>query len=143
MFNQISDIMKKVIMLTIAMVLFAVPVFSQNVNPPADLITFFIGLNLFLGSWVGVAVSLPVLSAIVIGILKATGKGLKYLLTVLVAVALVLGAYFLPFGYLNEAAWWLIPLNVAGLILVEVVGFSIPFIKGVLEAIQEKFTPVD
>jgi len=129
-------------MIAIAMVLFAVPVLSQ-VDPPTDVINFFMGLQIFLGSFWGVAVSVPVLTAIVIGVVKAENKVLKYVLTGVVTIALVVAAYLLPFGYLNGAPVWHIPLTVVGLLLVEIAGFSIPFVKTVLEAIQDKFTKPD
>jgi len=132
--------MKKRMLFVIGLlVLLIAPVLSQ-VDAPTDVLGFLIGLQVFLGSFGGVAVSIPVLSAIVIGLVKAEGKVFKYVLTGLVSLALVLAAYFLPFGYLNEAPVWLVPLNTVGLLLISVIGFSIPFVKSVLEAIQEKFT---
>jgi len=133
--------MKKFLFIAIALLMVGVGLFAQEVQPPTDLINFFMGLQIFLGSFVGVAVSLPVLTAIVIGALKIEDKVLKYIMTALVAVVLVLASFFLPFGYLNGAVWWFVPLHVAGLMLIEVIGFSIPFIKTVLEAIEDKFKP--
>jgi len=133
--------MKKRMLLLIGfLALMIVPVLSRDVEPPTDILGFLIGLQVFLGSFGGVAVSVPVLAAIIIGLVKAEGKVFKYVLTGLVSLALVLAAYFLPFGYLNEAPIWFVPLHTVGLLLIAVVGFAIPFVKSILEAIQDKFT---
>ena len=135
--------MKKVVFLMFALLaVFIAPVFSQ-VEAPADIFQWVGALPLYLGSFWGVAVSLPFLTAIVIGLTNSTdrGKAVKYVITGVVTLALLLLAYFLSFGYLHGSYWWWIAVNFVGLMVIEILGYSVPMIKAVLDAIAEKFNP--
>ena len=77
----------------------------------------------------------------VLGGLNVQGKFLKYLLTVLAVTAIVAAAYLLSFGYLYGAEWWVIPLNVGFLMLIQIGMFSFSFIEDLQDTIYEKFNP--
>jgi hypothetical protein len=77
----------------------------------------------------------------VLGGLNVQTKFLKYLFTVLSVGLIVLLAWVLSFGFLYGAEWWVIPLNIAFLMLIQVGMFSIPFIEDLQEYIYEKFNP--
>ena len=114
---------------------------GEEIVPPGGLIDFVSRLQELLGSFGGVALSLPVLAAIVVGFLNLEGKALKYFFTGLIALTLVLMAFFLSFGYLYGAAWWFIPVNWVVLMVGAILGYAIPFLKTILDAIADKFNP--
>jgi hypothetical protein len=134
--------MKRLFVL-IPMLLFGLVLFAQEPEPPTDVFQWFGAAKVYLGSFWGVAVSLPFWAAIFIGLFNQVeaSKVVKYLLTGVVALILLLLAYFLPFGYLKEAYWWWIIPNFVGLMVIEILAYSIPMIKAVLDAIAEKFNP--
>jgi peptidoglycan/LPS O-acetylase OafA/YrhL len=77
----------------------------------------------------------------VLGALNVQGKFLKYLVMVLAVTAIVLAGYFFEFGYLFGAEWWVIPLNLASLVLIQIGYFSFPFIEDLQDKIYDKFNP--
>ncbi len=135
--------MKKLFVLFSMLFIGLVCLFAQEPVPPDSIFEWVGALPTYLGSFWGVAVSLPFLAAIFIGLFNMTdaGKVAKYVLTGAVTLALLLAAFFLPFGYLHGAFWWWIILNFVGLMVIEILGYSVPMIKAVLDAIAEKFNP--
>lgn len=130
--------MKKLFVLFVA--LFALlPLFGQEVEPPETVLDFLSNVQAFLGSFWGVTAAVTFFSAVFIGLLKVEKKLWKYLLTAGTSIVFVLLSTFLSFGYLFGALWWIVALNFAGVLLVEIAGFSVPFIKTILEAIEQKF----
>jgi len=115
--------------------------FAQPIEPPGDIIEWIGALPVYLGSWPGVAISFPFLVAFVLGILNQTEakKFVKYLITGAVGLILLVKAYLFDFGYLNGAYWWWIPINLVGLMLTEVVAYSL--IGGALDALADKLNP--
>ncbi len=134
--------MKRLLLLIPMFFVSLVCLFAQ-VDPPGDIFEWVGALPTYLGSFWGVAISLPFLVAIFIGLFNMTdaGKAAKYVFTGVVTLVLLLAAFFLPFGYLHGAFWWWIILNFVGLMVIEILGYSIPMIKAVLDAIAEKFNP--
>ena len=137
--------MKKRVLLFIGMlVLLTAPLLAQvdELPPTPGSIWEAIGQFTYLiGSFPGMVVLMFFLVPFVLGGLNVTGKFLKYLFTVLVILALTLAAFFLGFGYLHEAEWWTIPVNVGLLALIQIGGFAFPVVKDWQDKIYEKFNP--
>ncbi len=135
--------MKKYLFL-LTILLFPLVLLAQGEDPvpePGSIFEWFGALPLYLGSWAGVLVSLPFLVAIVIGFLNQNDAGnwTKYLITAVVAALLTLAAKLMSFGYLFTAEWWFVPLNWAGLVLTEILGYAL--FKDALDRVAEKFNP--
>lgn len=132
--------MKKLFLVFVAM--FALlPLFGQEVPIPGSIFEWFGALPVYLGSWAGLLVSLPFLVAMILGFLNMVDalKWKKYLVTGIIAAVLVLAAKLVSFGYLFEADWWFVPLNWAGLVLTEILGYAL--FKDALDKVAEKFNP--
>lgn len=114
---------------------------AQDIPPPETIVEWIGALPIYLGSWPGVAVSFIPLVSIVLGVLNLTeaSKTVKYLMTGAVGVVLLLLAFFTPFGYLNGAYWWWIPVNWVGLMLLQVLGYAL--IGDLLDKVADKFNP--
>ena len=134
--------MKRYLFLIVALLFMTVgALFAQDVEPPTDIMQWFGSLPTYLGSWQGVAVSFPFLTAFILGFLNLNEvkKAVKYLVTGGVGVILLLLAKFLSFGYLHEALWWWIPINFVGLMLTEIMAYAV--IGNLLDAIAAKVNP--
>jgi len=140
MFNQNRSIMKRLIVLMFLMVVGTIGLFAQ-IEPPEDIIEWIGALPVYLGSWPGVAISFPFLVAFVLGITNQVDakKVVKYLITGAVGIVLLLLAFFLDFGYLHGAYWWWIPVNFVGLMLTEILSYTL--IGSLLDAFAEKVNP--
>ena len=114
---------------------------AQDIPPPETIVEWIGALPIYLGSWAGVAVSFIPLVAIVLGglNLNEASKTVKYLITGAVGVLVLVIAYFVPFGYLNGAYWWWIPVNWVGLMLLQILGYAL--IGDLLDKVAEKFNP--
>jgi hypothetical protein len=135
--------MKRLFVL-IPLLLFGLALFAQvdDLPPTPGSIWEAIGqFSYLVGSFPGVVVLMFFFVPFVLGGLNIQGKFFKYLLTVLVVTVLVLGAYFFSFGYLHGAHWWVIPVNVGLLLLIQIGGFAFPFIKDIQDKIYEKWNP--
>ena len=131
---------KRMLLLIGLMVLMIVPVFSQ-INPPTDFLQVLMGLQIFLGSLPGAVALLFFLVPALLGLMSVEGKGLKYFLTVIIVLVVVLAAYFAGFGYLHGTFWWTIPVNVASIMLVQIGFFAVDFIANIQDKIYDKFNP--
>jgi len=140
MFNQNTCIMKRLVVLMFLMVVGTIGLFAQ-IEPPGDIIEWVGALPLYLGSWEGVAISFPFLVAFVLGVTNQVDakKVVKYLITGVVGIILLLLAFFLDFGYLHGAYWWWVPVNFVGLILSEILAYTL--IGNLLDAFAEKVNP--
>lgn len=123
------------------LVLPVVALIAQDIPPPETLIEWVGALPIYLGSWPGVAVSFLPLVAIILGALNMTeaSKAVKYIMTGVIGIALLVLAYFVPFGYLHGSFWWWIPVNWAGLMLLQVLGYAL--IGDLLDKVADKFNP--
>ena len=131
--------MKKLLAFFLLLLVGTISIFAQEVEPPTEVWEIFTNIRAFLGSIYGAFALLVFLAPLVIGALKLEDKVMKYLFTILVAGGIVLACFFVEFGYLYGSHWISIPLNILGLVLVQTGVFAIPFVKDVLEAIEEKF----
>jgi hypothetical protein len=132
--------MKKV-MLMLSLMFIAVGVFSQVPPTPGGPWEAIGQFSYLIGSFGGAVALMFFFVPFVLGGLNVTGKFLKYLVTAAAVAVIVLAAYFLEFGYLFEAEWWVIPLNVAFLMLIQVGMFSFEFIESIQDKIYERFNP--
>ena len=125
------------------MVLMLAPflIFAQDIDPPNTVIQWFGLLPLYLGSIVGVAVSVPFWTAIFVGVFNDPSKQWKYIMTGLVTLILLVLALVLDFGYLHGAYWWWVIPNFVGIMIASILGYAIPFIKTILDAVADKFNP--
>lgn len=130
--------MKKLfVFLTLIFVAF-IPVLAQpDAVPPDDLVEWVGRFPEMIGSFWGVYVSLLLLPAILFGVINIQGKALKYVLTGLIAVALIIMAHLINFGYLYEVPVWRVPLNWAFLMLTQILSYAV--LKPLLDAIEDKF----
>ncbi len=129
--------MKKLFLFLSLIFLAGLPMLAQDAVPPDDIVEWVSRFPEMIGSFWGVYVSLLLLPSILFGILNIEGKGLKYFLTGLIAVALILLAYFISFGYLYGAPIWRVPLNWVFLLGAQVIGYAV--LKPFLDAIESKF----
>lgn len=135
--------MKRKILLLIGMVLLFTPLFSQPELPPVpgtvwELIGQF---SYLIGTFPGTVVLMFFLVPALLGAMTIQGKFLKYLITIIVIGGLTLAAYFLSFGYLHGDEWWVIPINIGLLALIQIGGFAWYVIQNWQDAIYDKFNP--
>ena len=133
--------MKKVMLLIGFLALMIAPVFSQAIEPPTDFVGVLMGLTVFLGSFPGAVALLFFLVPAILGMINVAGKFFKYFFTVLVVTAVVIAAFFAPFGYLHGSYWWTIPVNVASIMLVQIGFFAMEFVASIQDRIYDKFNP--
>jgi hypothetical protein len=133
--------MKKLFVFLTVLIVGTIGLLAQDIPPPESIVEWIGALPIYLGSWPGVAISFIPLVAIVLGALNLNeaSKFVKYLITGLVGAILLLLAFFVPFGYLNGAYWWWIPVNWVGLMLLQVLGYAL--IGELLDKVAEKFNP--
>ncbi len=129
--------MKKLFLFLSLIFLAGLPMLAQDAVPPDDLVEWVSRFPEMIGSFWGVYVSLLLLPAILFGVINVQGKVLKYVLTGVIAVALVLLAHLISFGYLYEAPVWRVPLNWAALMGAQILGYAA--LKPFLDAIEAKF----
>ena len=133
--------MKRLMLLIGFLALMIAPVFSQEIEPPTDFVSVLMGLTVFLGSFPGAVALLFFLVPAILGMINVTGKFFKYFFTVLVVTAVVIAAFFAPFGYLHGSYWWTIPVNVASIMLVQIGLFAMEFVASIQDRIYDKFNP--
>jgi len=132
--------MKK-LLLVLSLMFVMVGVFSQ-VPPSPDGPWEAIGqFSYLIGSFGGVVALMFFFVPFVLGGLNIQGKFMKYFMTAVSVTVIVIAAYFLSCGYLFGAEWWVIPLNVAFLMLIQIGMFSVAFIEDLQDTIYEKFNP--
>lgn len=129
------------LMLSLFLISFTVGVFSQVPPTPEGPWEAIGQFSYLIGSFGGAFALMFFFVPFVLGGLNVTGKFMKYLMTAVSIAVIVLAAYFLSFGYLFGAEWWVIPLNVAFLMLIQVGLFSFDFIEDLQDKIYEKFNP--
>jgi hypothetical protein len=132
--------MKK-LLLILSLIFITVGVFSQVPPTPEGPWEAIGQFSYLIGSFGGAVALMFFFVPFVLGGLNVQTKFLKYLFTVLSVGLIVLLAWVLSFGFLYGAEWWVIPLNIAFLMLIQVGMFSIPFIEDLQEYIYEKFNP--
>ena len=133
--------MKRLMLLIGFLALLIAPAFSQEIDPPTDFVSVLMGLTVFLGSLPGAVALLFFLVPALLGVVNATGKFFKYFFTVLVVTAVVIAAFFAPFGYLYGSYWWTIPINVASIMLVQIGFFAVEFVQNIQDKVYDKFNP--
>ena len=131
--------MKRLIGLLMILAFAALPVLSQVLIPPDNVIEWVSRFPEMIGSPWGVYVSVVLLVPVLVGFLNVEGKGLKYVLTGVIGVTLIVLATFLSFGYLYGAPILLVILNWVLLMGAQVIGYVA--LKPMWDAIAEKFNP--
>ncbi len=130
--------MKKLFLFFTLMFVAFLPILAQpDAVPPDDIVEWVGRFPEMIGSYWGVYVSLLLLPSILFGVINVQGKVLKYVLTGVIAVALILLAHLISFGYLYEAPVWRVPLNWAFLMLSQILSYAV--LKPLLDAIENKF----
>lgn len=133
--------MKKLILFTTMLFVF-VGLFSQVPTTPTGPWEAIGQFSYLIGSFGGTVALMFFFVPFVLGGLNVQGKFMKYFVTLLSLGVIVLFAYFLEFGYLYGAEWWVIPLNIAFLMLIQVGMFSVSFIEDLQDTIYDKFNPL-
>ena len=126
--------MKK-FMFVLFMMFVSIPIFAQDVAPPANWLDLFANINVWLGTLAGVAAVTVFLSAAVNTLLKTTGF-VKQLIAWIISILLLVLGNFVNMGFMAELTWLntLIYGVAAGFIANGI--FDIAFIKMVLQALK-------
>ena len=126
----------KGLLAVLLMMVTSVSLFAQDPSTPIEWLT---KIPEMLGSFGGTFLGLILLTPALIGILNVETKTLKYLVTGAIGLALVLGAYFFSFGFLNGSPWYAILIAFVLMVGGQIAGYAIPFLKPIWDAIEDKF----
>lgn len=134
---KMKNVLKGILL--VFLMLIPVGLFAQDA--PTDIIQWVSRIPEMLGSFWGVGVSEVLLVPILIGLLNLTEakKHVKYLLTGVVSAILIVLATFLPFGFLHGSVWYGPVVAFVLIVGGQILGYAIPFLKPIWDAIAEKF----
>jgi len=126
--------MKKFMFVLMLMVL-SIPIFAQEVEPPANWLDLFANINVWLGTLAGVAAVTVFLAAAVNKLLKVVGF-LKQIVSWIISILLLVIGNLVNMGFMADLTWLntLIYGVAAGFVANGI--FDIAFIKMVLQALK-------
>ena len=126
----------KGLLIAVLMMVTSVSLFAQDPTTPIQWLT---KIPEMLATFGGTLLGLVILTPAVIGILNVQGKTLKYVVTGALALALILAAHFLAFGFLKSDPWYAVVIAYILMFGGQIAGYAIPFLKPIWDAIEDKF----
>ena len=124
------------LLIVLLMMVTSVSLFAQDPTTP---IQWLSKIPEMLATFGGTLLGLVILTPAVIGILNVSTKTLKYVVTGALALALIVAAYFLNFGFLNGSPWYAAVIAYVVMFGGQIAGYAIPFLKPIWDAIEDKF----
>lgn len=131
--------MKKLVIFLMLALVFIVPVIAQDpeIPEPKTIWDVIVNIAVFLASFKGVCVITLFLTSLLTGLLKITKKWLKQGMAWIVAIAIFIVSDLFNFGYAATFPLWLAAVHGVGAGLVANGIFDIPFVKSILDKIDE------
>jgi opacity protein-like surface antigen len=128
--------MKKFLLIAVSMLLFALPVFSQDVEPPQNWLAVVEGFSTWFGTFAGIAALGTFVAGFVNGLIKSTNKFLRQFIAWVVCIALAVVGNLVNLGFLSEATWLITVIYGFGAGLVANGLFDVPLVYAVIVAIE-------
>jgi len=127
--------MKKLMMFLFLLMVIAIPVVAQEIEPPTNWLDLFANINKWLGSLAGVAAVTVFLAAVVNTLFRFTGF-LKQLTAWIIAIILLVVGNLVNMGFMAELNWLhtLIYGLAAGFVSNGI--FDIELVKTILKALK-------
>lgn len=134
--------MKKFLMLAFFALALIAPVFGQDIPaPPTGWGDVIMNPAKWFVDFGAVTVLTAFLATFFIGLLKVVKKFPRQLIAWGVAIILLVATDLLNFGYAKDFPWWLAVLHGLGAGLAANGVFDIPFVKGILDALEKLLNP--
>ena len=128
--------MKKFFLFLIFLGFIMVPIFAQDVEPPADWGDVINNFSTWFGTLAGIAALTVFVGGFLNGLLKVTKNVVKQLVAWLVAILLAVVANLVNFGFLAEATWIMTVIYGFGAGLVANGIFDVAIVKALIVAIE-------